>query len=316
MERKKGSAMTYFVHPSAICESTSIGLQTRIWAFSHVLSSAVIGADCNICDHVFIENDVKIGNKVTIKCGVQIWDGISIEDNVFIGPNVTFTNDLKPRSKVYPESFLRTVIKNGASIGANATILPGITIGEFAMIGAGAVVTKSVPPNAIVIGNPGKITGYVNATVSQESIEAESAQKLFKTQVKGVTIYNFPLIKDLRGDLSVGEFEKDIPFLPKRYFLVFGVPSSKVRGEHAHKVCKQFLICVKGSCAIVADDGTNREEILLDTPSKGVFLPSLTWGIQYKYSSDAVLLVFASEYYDNDDYIRDYKEFLKVVTSI
>lgn len=154
---KMSDSKDYFVHSHALCESSHIGKGTRIWAFSHVLPKAKIGEDCNVCDHVFIENDVVIGNRVTIKCGVQIWDGISIADDVFIGPNATFTNDRFPRSKVYPESFDRTVICKGASLGANCTILPGITIGENAMIGAGAVVTRSVPANVTVVGNPARI---------------------------------------------------------------------------------------------------------------------------------------------------------------
>lgn len=147
----------YFVHSHALCESSNIGKGSRIWAFTHVLPQAKIGQDCNVCDHVFIENDVVIGDRVTIKCGVQIWDGISIADDVFIGPNATFTNDKFPRSKVYPDSFDRTIIGKGASLGANCTILPGISIGENAMIGDGAVVTRSVPANVTVVGNPARI---------------------------------------------------------------------------------------------------------------------------------------------------------------
>ena len=152
--------MNYFVHPQGLCESQQIGEGTRIWAFSHVLPGVVIGKNCNICDHVFIENNVVIGDNVTIKSGVQLWDGMIVEDNVFIGPNATFTNDKFPRSKQYPDEFLKTVVKKNASIGANATILPGIIIHENAMIGAGSVVVKSVPPNAIVVGNPASIMGY------------------------------------------------------------------------------------------------------------------------------------------------------------
>lgn len=150
-----------FIHSHAICETNNVGEKTRIWAFTHILPQAVIGEDCNICDHVFIENDVHIGNRVTIKCGVQLWDGIVVEDDVFIGPNATFCNDIFPRSKLYPDTFLKTRLLKGCSIGANATILPGITIGENAMIAAGAVVTDDVPPNAVVIGNPGKIHHYL-----------------------------------------------------------------------------------------------------------------------------------------------------------
>ena len=151
--------MDYFMHSHALVESRQIGKNTRIWAFAHVLPNASIGADCNICDYVFIENDVIIGNRVTIKCGVQIWDGIQLEDDVMVGPNATFTNDLYPRSK-QPFELRRTVVKRGASIGANATILCGITIGEGAMVGAGAVVLKDVPPHAVVVGNPARIIRY------------------------------------------------------------------------------------------------------------------------------------------------------------
>lgn len=140
------------VHDLADCQSENVGEGTKIWQFCVILENAIIGKDCNICSHVFIENLVCIGDRVTIKCGVQIWDGISIDDDVFIGPNVTFCNDKHPRSKQYPDKYLATVIKKGASIGANATILPGICIGENAVVGAGAVVTKDVKPGETVIG--------------------------------------------------------------------------------------------------------------------------------------------------------------------
>ena len=304
-----------FIHSHALCESSKIGDGTRIWAFAHVLPNAVIGSGCNICDHTFIENDVIIGNNVTIQCGVQVWDGLRIEDDVFVGPNVTFTNDKFPRSKRYQQTNLITTIRHGASIGANATILPGITVGAKAMIGAGAVVSKSVPDNAIVLGNPAIIVGYVdtekwalnnNETPPQRAHTAEC-------KVKGVSLHHMNVVKDLRGNLTVGEFERQIPFTPKRYFMVFGVPSAEVRGEHAHHACHQFLICVRGACSILADDATHREEFRLDTPAIGLHLPPMTWGVQYKYTSDAVLLVFASDYYDSNDYIRNYDEFLTFI---
>ena len=146
-----------FVHKNAICDSNNIGHGTRIWAFSHVLKNAQIGNDCNICENVYIENLAVVGNRVTIKNGVQIWDQVLVEDDVFIGPNVTFTNDKFPRSKQYPDKYLRTVVQKGASIGANATILPGIVIGKGSMVGAGSVVTKDVPNYTLVIGNPARV---------------------------------------------------------------------------------------------------------------------------------------------------------------
>ena len=150
-----------FIHPLSDVMSTTIGQKTKVWQYSVILPKAVIGENCNICAHTLIENDVVIGNNVTVKSGVYIWDGITLKDNVFIGPCVTFTNDKKPRSKQYPNEFPKTVVEEGASIGANATLLPGITIGRNALVGAGAVVTKNVPENAIVVGNPAAIKGYV-----------------------------------------------------------------------------------------------------------------------------------------------------------
>jgi len=147
----------YFIHRLADVQSTSIGKETKIWQYCVVLINAKIGANVNICSHCFIENDVTIGNNVTIKNGVYLFDGIALEDDVFIGPNVTFTNDKNPRSKHYPSSFAKTLIKKGASIGGGAVILPGIKIGENALIGAGAIVTKDVPPNAVVYGNAARL---------------------------------------------------------------------------------------------------------------------------------------------------------------
>lgn len=307
--------MNHFVHPQGLCESPKIGARTRVWAFAHVLPGATIGEDCNICDHVFVENDVVVGDRVTIKCGVQLWDGLRIEDDVFIGPNATFTNDRFPRSKQYPDAFAQTRVGRGASIGANATILPGVNIGQYAMVGAGAVVTRSVPPYAIVVGNPARITGYVEAQSKHHGAEAGAAAfpqtpGVKQTAVDGVTLHRLKQVKDLRGSLSVGEFPTEVPFVPQRYFLVYDVPSAETRGEHAHVACHQFLICVKGSCAVVADDGTRRQEFLLDRPELGVYLPPMVWGIQYKYSADAVLLVFASHHYESADYVRDYDRFL------
>lgn len=309
--RRKGPMADFFVHERGICESADVGTGTRIWAFAHVLGRARIGKDCNLCDGVFVENDVVIGDRVTVKCGVQIWDGVTIADDVFIGPNATFSNDRFPRSKHRPAAFLKTLVHEGASIGANATVLPGLEIGRGAMVGAGAVVTRSVPAYAIAVGNPAEIVGYVDAmdgVGGQSSIDDVTDAQV---GVRGVMRHELPLIKDMRGDLSVGEFEKTVPFRPRRYFLVLNVPSREVRGAHAHKTCHQFLICAAGSCSVVVDDGDRRREVQLDKPNIGLFIPAGIWATQYKYSADALLLVFASEHYDASDYIREYGEYLE-----
>ena len=307
--------MSYNKHPAAIVETENIGPGTRVWAFVHILPGARIGTDCNLCDHVFIENDVIVGDRVTIKSGVQLWDGVRIEDDVFIGPNVTFTNDPFPRSKQHPEKYMTTLVQKGASIGANATLLPGITVGKNAMVGAGAVVTKDVPPNAILLGNPAKITGYIS-TSPVEGNQLESGTDLQSLTVEGVRLIKLPRIVDLRGSLTIGEFDQHLPFIPKRYFVISDVPSLEVRGEHAHRELHQFLVCLKGSCALVVDDGKHRDEITLDKPDVGVYLPPMIWGIQYKFTSDAILLVLASDIYKADDYIRDYDDYLKLISEI
>ena len=150
------------IHPLSDVKSTNIGENTNIWQFCVVFPKAKIGTGCNICANVLIENEVVIGNNVTVKSGVQLWDGVTLEDNVFVGPNVTFTNDLFPRSKNPDWKLSKTVVKKGASIGANATILCGITIGENAMIGAGSVVTKDVPSGEVWIGNPARFFKQIN----------------------------------------------------------------------------------------------------------------------------------------------------------
>jgi UDP-2-acetamido-3-amino-2,3-dideoxy-glucuronate N-acetyltransferase len=279
-----------------------------------VLPGARIGSDCNICDHVFVENDVIVGDRVTVKCGVQLWDGVRLADDVFVGPNVTFTNDPFPRSKVYPEHFSETVVGPNASLGANSTILPGVVIGRGAMVGAGAVVTKDVPPSAIVVGNPARIVGYVDAqgTPSVDSLGTPIAERA-SSRVAGVSLIGLTRVDDLRGGLVAANFADDLPFTPERFFTVFNVPSTDVRGAHAHRLCEQLLICVQGSVRAVVDDGTHIQEFFLDRPDFGLHVMPMIWGTQYQYSSDAVLLVLASRPYDAGDYIRDHEEFLREV---
>ena len=299
-----------FVHPSAIVEAgAEIGPETRVWAFAHVLPGARIGRDCNVCDHVFVENDVVVGDRVTIKSGVQLWDGLRIEDDVFVGPNATFINDRFPRSKRYQEQAVRTVVRRGASVGANATVLAGVTIGPGAMVGAGAVVTHDVPPHAIVAGNPARITGYASAH-SRRAVAVRTAGPGGAELVSGARLVPLPVFADMRGTLSVGEAGAQIPFTPARYFVVYDVPSREVRGEHAHRRLQQFIVCLRGSCAVLVDDATEREEVALDSPALGLYVPPMVWTVLYRHSEDALVMVLASEPYEDADYIRDYDEFV------
>lgn len=215
------------------------------------------------------------------------------------------------------------VIRSRARLDAASVITPGVTIGQGAWIKPGAVVTNSVPPNAIIEGNPGEIVGYRSSMKSSDSqladpvlIDVKNFQDIEKPaqiplEVGGSVLYLMRRVTDVRGSLTVGEVPTEVPFIPKRYFLCFDVPSVELRGEHAHKYCQQFLICAHGSCRILLDDGDRRCELTLDRPDVGVFMPELIWGTQYRYSADAVLLVFASRPYEADDYLRTYEEFLE-----
>lgn len=189
----------FFVHEKGMCDSPNIGEGTRVWAFAHVLKGARVGAHCNLGEHVFVENDVVIGNGCTIKNGVSLWDRVTLEDNVFVGPHAVFTNELRPRAfiKRGPKNYLPTTLKKGCTIGANATIVCGVVIGEYAMIGAGAVVTKDVPPHTLVVGNPARFFAricYCGEPMQKDDFcracekplklnDAESAKKLAESRV-------------------------------------------------------------------------------------------------------------------------------------
>jgi UDP-2-acetamido-3-amino-2,3-dideoxy-glucuronate N-acetyltransferase len=307
-----------FVHAEAINESPKVGSGTRIWAFAHVLPGAKIGVECNICEHVFIENQVVIGDRVTIKVGVQIYDGVTLEDDTFIGPNTVFTNDRFPRSKQYLSSYPSTIVRRGASIGANATILPGLTIGQNSMIGAGSVVTRDVPPHAIVCGNPAVIKSYAHLeNKGKKTVEAAASMPppdaVQQPGIQGITLVALPKINDLRGSLTHAEIGRGLPFLPKRYFVIFEVPTPEIRGEHAHRELHQFMVALRGRVNVSADDGKNRWEAVLDSPKLGLHVSPYVWLNLFRFSADCVLLVLASDVYSESDYIRNYDDFERLV---
>jgi UDP-2-acetamido-3-amino-2,3-dideoxy-glucuronate N-acetyltransferase len=301
------------IHPLADVKSENIGKDTFIWQYCVVLPNATIGKNCNICSHVFIENDVIISNNVTIKSGVQIWDRIRIEDNVFIGPNVTFTNDLYPRSKIQSLSKELTIIKAGASIGANATILPGIVVGRNAMIGAGAVVTHDVPDNVLVLGSPAKIAKYLDDDGSFHYRDNQNPANYLSKEDGPSYEKSIFSVTDIRGTISILDLINDFPFDVKRLFWVYDVPAIETRGEHAHYSCHQFLICLSGELELTLDDGNNIKTIKLNSKSKGIHIPPMIWACQTNFSKDAVLFVLASEEYKSEDYIRSYSKFLNTV---
>ncbi len=212
------------------------------------------------------------------------------------------------------------VVRDHVRLDAACIIGEGVTIGQGAWVRAGAVVLRSVPANAIVEGNPAQVVGYLNGAHTERRpdprhVDIHGLGNLARPaqvdlEVGDSTLYLMRRITDTRGALTVGEVPTEVPFAPARYFVVFDVPSLELRGEHAHKQCQQFLICLHGSCRVLLDDGVQRCEVTLDRPDMGVFMPEMIWGTQYRYSSDAVLLVFASRTYEMNDYLRTYDEFL------
>lgn len=282
---------------------------------------AAIAAGSLVSPLARVAPGARLGAHAVVEPGAQIGEGAQIGDGVHIGAEVLVGADVRigPHAVVLgaeeaSAGAARTELRQGVRVGASATLLAGVLVEANAVVRPGSVVTRSVPAGAIVEGNPATITGYVDTASGPHhpvvAMVPTGRTPSEPTIVNGVTVHNFPVIPDLRGNLTVGEFERQIPFAPLRYFMVFGVPSREIRGEHAHLRCHQFLICVRGSCAVVADDGQRRVEVVLDSPSRGLYLPPMTWGVQYKYTPDAMLLVFASHHYDPDDYVRDYGRFL------
>jgi UDP-2-acetamido-3-amino-2,3-dideoxy-glucuronate N-acetyltransferase len=283
--------------------------------------TAMVAAGALVHESAALGAGVQIRHGASVAAAAVVGSGSLIEEGARVGPAVIVGAD----SRIGPNAVLMGAgtdpaaeLQDGVVVGANATVVAGALVGAGAVVRPGAVVARSVPPRAIVEGNPAVIIGYTDterSSLGAASAGAPRRRAVEATAVRGVTLHRFAVVPDLRGNLTVGEFEREIPFLPRRYFMVFGVPNREVRGEHAHRECHQFLLCVRGSVSVVADDGQRRLEVLLDAPELGLYLPPMTWGIQYKYSADALLLVFASHFYDAADYIRDYAEYLAAVQS-
>lgn len=247
-----------------------------------IVETTDLGARCSVREHATVDA------------------GVSLGDDVDVGPGAR----LLESSKVH----------RGAAIGANSIVGAGVVVGREAVIEPGASVDADVPAYAIVRGSPARIVGYADSppdVTESEVVRAETVARPTVTAVRGVTLQPLTNARDLRGSLSALEFG-DLPFVPRRTFVVYGVPDESVRGAHAHRVCSQFLVCVSGAVSSVADDGRTRQEFRLATPSVGLVLPPMVWGMQYRFTPDAVLVVFAEFPYDPSDYVRDYEEFLEL----
>jgi hypothetical protein len=255
-----------------------------------------------------------------------------IDETAFIGHGVIMPAKVTVEGAVVVDAGVvfaagganHTIARAGCCIGAGAVIDAGVELGRGCEVRPGTVVFRSVPPNAIVEGNPAVIVGYTTGIrgTASPAIDSGSLQRADDQQlsgnsqslgVGGASIYGMKRIADLRGSLTAGEMDKELPFAPRRYFIVYDVPSSELRGEHAHRECHQFLIAVRGSCRILLDDGSSRAEVTLDSPDVGVYMPPMIWGTQYRYTRDAALLVFASHIYNPADYIRTYDEFVQAI---
>ncbi|MEP6482199.1 MAG: WxcM-like domain-containing protein [Rhodoglobus sp.] len=295
------------IHPQSIVGAVDIGEGSTVAAFSRISSGAVLGRDVKVEENVSIGPDVTLDDRVVVQGGAQVWGSVRIGAGAIIGPNVTFAPG-SPDSDPGLEQAM-TVIGPGAMINAGTVVLAGVKVGRKAITMPGSVVTLDVPAHAIAAGNPAQVTGYTDTNnrrlAPQPHVDAVSESDA----LDGARLMRLTTAVDMRGSLVALEFGDRFPFAPQRFFFVYGVPSRDVRGEHAHRECHQFLVCVNGSVKAVTDDGASRVEHQLDDPSVGLYMPPLTWGTQYAYSSDAILVVFASHSYDPDDYIRDYSAF-------
>lgn len=268
------------------------------------------GQDGHIARSATLASDASVGSGARIAAGAYVGSGAIVGAGAAIGPNAVLADGIGA------DAAGAVVVRDQAVVGANATVLGGVTVGVGAVVGAGAVVTRDVPPHAIVVGTPARISGYVStAPTPERSLRASALDPAdLPVDLGGARVMATPVVTDLRGSLTFAETGGTLPFSVERYFLVYDVPGREVRGEHAHRTLHELLVCVRGECRIAVDDGTSRGEIVLDQPNVGVHLRPMTWISHLGYSPDAVLLALCSARYDADDYIRDYDEFTALVS--
>lgn len=298
------------IHETAMVDGEAvISPGAIVGPYSQIGAGCSVGIGSVLATHVVLGSDVRVGDRVLIASGAYVSNGVELSEGVSVGPNVVFVEGKLDGAA--------TTVGPGASIGANASILSGVAIGMNVTVGAGSVVTREVPPFATVVGTPARIVGYQSSPefkVTKHLRASEIESDDFPLSIGQATLSLQPRIDDIRGSLTFGEVPVQLPFAPVRYFLVYGVPTREVRGEHAHHKLHELVTCVHGECAVTVDDGYTRAEVVLDRPDVALHLPPKVWRCHYNYSRDAVLLSFCSEPYDGDDYIRSYAAFRHEVT--
>lgn len=284
--------MTTSIHPTAVVETDDLGAGCRVQEYATVGAGAVLSRD------------------VSVGAGARLVGSVRVDRAVTIGPNAVLGD-------VGAGSVDGIAVGREATIGANATVRAGVAIGRGAVVEPGAVVESDVPAHAVVRGSPAHIVGYVDTMpepAEPEALDSAALSGPTATGIPGVVLHPVTHARDLRGSLAVLEFAS-LPFVPQRVFAVYDVPSESVRGAHAHRSCGQLLVCVSGEVSCVADDGASRQGFRLTNPEVGLYIPPLVWSMQYRYSSDAVLMVLAELPYDPNDYVRDYEEFLELLAA-
>jgi len=270
------------------------------------------GARDGVNETAVIEESARLGARIRVGGNAVVGSAV-VGDDVVIDHGAVVA--ARPPGGAAEEP---AFVGDGVQVGANAVVLAGVSVGDRAVIGPNAVVEAAIPSEAIVSGNPARIVGYVSKESGEPlvPIEADAGTVAVAgepdTDGDGARLIECTIASDLRGSLVAVERDRPLPFTPQRAFVVYDVPGEEVRGEHAHRTCAQFLVALTGRVHGIVDDGDSRREYLLDSPGVGLYLPPMTWGTQYRYSADAVLLVLASHPYDASDYIRDYAEFLEL----
>lgn len=277
---------------------------SAVGAYSRIGPEVEIAGPCSIGEQTLLAGRIRMASAVEIGSHAFLHGPLAVETGVRIGARCCMDAS---------GGGAPILLGEGAVVGANATIWPGVSVGKRARIEPGSVVTKDVPAMAVVAGNPARIVRYSGAPAAAAHPHLPEAVDAAPTAIRGVTLHRLPLHEDLRGQLTFGEAQRHVPFPIRRYFLSFGVASEQVRGEHAHRALHQFLVCAHGRVHIAADDGVTQADFLLEQPDVGLHIPPMIWSVQYRFSADAVLLALCSDNYDPADYIRDYAEFLELV---